>query len=82
MLVSGSLNYRHKDADFIYKAINALYAKCRLALGFNLLSYTEDGTLLASYDAKDIVRFCRDRSGQVELHEGYWKDDFTVFLYK
>lgn len=82
VLVSGSLNYRHEDADFIYKAIESLYAKCRLGLGFNLLSYTEDGTLLASYDATDIVRFCNGLSDKVELHEGYWKDDFTVFMYK
>ncbi len=83
ILASGSLNYRHKEEGFIYKAINTLYTQCRLGLGFNLLSGGVDaGTLLMAYDTQDIIRFCNSLSDKVELHQGYWKDDFTVFMYK
>jgi SAM-dependent methyltransferase len=83
VLASGSLNYRHEDAQFIFKAIVALFAKCRIGLGFNLLSGGVEGSpLLRAYSVDEIVQFCRRISPRVELKVGYWPDDFTVFLYK
>lgn len=83
VLASGSLNYRHEEDGFIYKAISTLYAQCRLGLGFNLLRGGVDAdTLLVAYDAQEIIRFCSTLSNKVELQEGYWQDDFTVFMYK
>ncbi|GAB3767453.1 class I SAM-dependent methyltransferase [Spirosoma horti] len=83
VLASGSLSYRHSDAHFIYNAIEALYAKCRIALGFNLLSAgVETSTVLTAYHPSEILGFCRTLSKTVQIHTGYWPDDFTVFVYK
>lgn len=83
VLASGSLTYGHSDEKFVYKAIEALFAKCRIALGFNLLSGgVEPKTLLRAYPADEIVNFCGTLSKTVQLQVGYWPDDFTVFVYK
>lgn len=83
VLVSGSLNYRHTDTDFVFKAIETLFAHCRIGLGFNLLSGgVEASPLLVAYPAEEIIEFCRRLSPRVVLQMGYWPDDYTVFLYK
>lgn len=83
VLASGSLNYRHSDDIFIYKAIETLYAHCRQGLGFNLLGGNDEPeSLLVSYDIDKIVSFCQTLSGKTEWHEGYWKDDVTIFVYR
>ncbi|QMW04212.1 class I SAM-dependent methyltransferase [Spirosoma foliorum] len=83
VLASGSLTYRHSDDEFVYKAIETLFAKCRIALGFNLLSGgVEPNTLLRSYSPDEILQFCQTLSKTVQLQVGYWPDDFTIFLYK
>jgi len=83
VLVSGSLNYRQSDANFVYNSIKTLFAKCRIALGFNLLSGgVESSTVLTAYHPDDILDFCRTLSKRVQFHVGYWPDDFTVFVYK
>jgi SAM-dependent methyltransferase len=83
VLASGSLNYRQRQPDFIYRAIEKLYAGCRLGLGFNLLSgEPEADAPLAAYDPAAIVAFCKTLSSQVVLQEGYWNNDFTVFMYR
>lgn len=83
VLASGSLNYRHSDARFIYKAIETLFDNCRIGLGFNLLSGgVEAGNLLQTYDPEEISSFCERLAKSVTLRTGYWPDDFTLFLYK
>lgn len=83
VLASGSLNYRHSDARFIYQAIEKLFASCRIGLGFNLLSGgIEAGTLLQTYDPEEVGDFCQRLARTVTLRTGYWPDDFTLFLYK
>jgi SAM-dependent methyltransferase len=83
VLASGSLNYRHRAPDFIYRAIEKLYGSCRLALGFNLLCWEPvGGGPLASYDPATIVAFCKTLAPKVVLLEGYWDGDFTVFMYR
>ncbi len=83
VLASGSLNYRHSDARFIYKAIETLFDNCRIGLGFNLLSGgVEAGNLLQTYDPEEISSFCECLAKSVTLRTGYWPDDFTLFLYK
>ena len=82
-LASGSLTYRHSDDQFVYKAIESLFNKCHMALGFNLLSGgVEANTLLRAYSVDDILNFCRTLSKRVQVQVGYWPDDFTVFVYK
>lgn len=83
VLASGSLTYRHSDDNFVYNAIETLYAKCRIALGFNLLSGgVEPNTLLRAYHPDEVLNFCRTLSKRVQIQVGYWPDDFTVFVYK
>ncbi len=83
VLASGSLNYRHRHPQFIYQAIEKLFAGCRLGLGFNLLSWEPaDGGPLAAYDPANIVAFCKKLSPNVVLVENYRDGDFTVFVYR
>ncbi|AKD57003.1 class I SAM-dependent methyltransferase [Spirosoma radiotolerans] len=83
VLASGSLTYGHSDDNFVYNAIETLFAKCRIALGFNLLSGgVESNALLRAYQPDDILNFCRTLSKTVQIQVGYWPDDFTVFVYK
>ena len=83
VLVSGSLNYKNSDPDFIFKAIAHLYADCNIALGFNLLSETInlDGILIA-YQPSKIIAYCQTLSARVLLKEEYEENDFTVMMYK
>lgn len=83
VLVSGSLNYKNSDPDFIFKAIAHLYAHSTIALGFNLLSQTVnlEGILMA-YPPKTITEFCKTLSNTVLIKENYCEGDFTVMMYK
>lgn len=83
ILVSGSLNYKNNDPDFIFKTIAHLYIHCNIALGFNLLSKTvnPDGILMA-YVPKIISDFCKTLSDTVVVKENYIENDFTVMVYK
>ena len=83
ILVSGSLNYKNSDPDFIFKAITHLYAHCNIALGFNLLSkmVNPDGILMA-YAPKTITDFCKTLSYTVVVKENYVEGDFSVMVYK
>nr|WP_315175943.1 class I SAM-dependent methyltransferase [uncultured Flavobacterium sp.] len=83
ILVSGSLNYKNSNPDFIFKAIAHLYAHCNKGLGFNLLSDTinPDGILM-SYSPETIINFCKTLSNNIVLKEDYIENDFTVMVYK
>lgn len=81
VLACGSLSYRHQDEAFIYKAIETLFACCRLGLGFNLLSGgIPPDSLLVVYSPEEIHRFCKTLSPKTELHQGYLENDFTLFM--
>ena len=68
VLASGSLTYRHSDEEFVYKAIEALFAKCRIGLGFNLLSGgVGPNALLRAYPPDEILDFCRRLSKTVQI---------------
>ncbi|MVN75410.1 methyltransferase domain-containing protein [Hymenobacter sp. HMF4947] len=83
VLASGALNYRHRDPQFIYQAIEKLFGGCQLGLGFNLLSWEPaGGGPLAAYDPAGILAFCQTLASRAELLEGYWEGDFTVFMYR
>ena len=83
VLASGSLNYRHRNPDFIFQAIATLYKSCRLGLGFNLLCWEPvGGGPLSAYDPATIVAYCQTLAPNVKLVEGYRDGDFTVFMYR
>ncbi|RZK92747.1 MAG: class I SAM-dependent methyltransferase [Hymenobacter sp.] len=83
VLASGALNYRHRHPQFIYQAIEKLFAGCRLGLGFNLLSKEQvSGSSLIAYDPATIKAFCETLAPKVVLLDDYWEGDFTVFMYK
>ena len=83
VLASGALSYRRRDPQFVYQAIERLFASCRRGLGFNLLSWEPaGGGPLAAYDPARILTFCRQLAPRAELLQGYWEGDFTVFVYR
>ena len=82
VLASGSLSYRNSDPSFIYQMITKLFNTCRIAFGFNLLSKIEAGGILIAYDPETIIKYCRGLSTNVILHQAYFDDDFTVWMYK
>lgn len=83
VLVSGSLNYRSSDPDFIYKMITKLFNTCQIAFGFNLLSKINDPSgLLVAYDIDKIMNHCLTLSNNVVLQDQYCDGDFTVWMYR
>ena len=54
-----------------------------LPFGFNLMSKVDNpGGILVGYESEVIMRHCRGLTGNVVLHEGYFEDDFTVWMYR
>jgi SAM-dependent methyltransferase len=83
ILLSGSLNYKNTDENFIFKAIARLFQHCHMAFAFNLLSATEnpDG-ILTSYSPLLIKEYCETLSSKVILIDQYELNDFTMMMYK
>ena len=83
VLASGSLSYHNSDPNYIENMIVKLFNASRIALGFNLLSKMDDpGRLLVAYDPEVIMKYCQTLSDRVVLHQGYFDDDFTVWVYR
>jgi len=83
VLASGALNYRHRDPQFVYRALEKLYSSCRVGLGFNLLDWEPaDGGPLAAHDPAQVLAFCQRLGTRAELRQGYLEGDFTVFVYR
>lgn len=83
VLLSGSLNYKSSDPDFIYKMITKLFNACEMACGFNLLSKINDpGGILMAYDPDKIMSYCRTLTNNLVLHNQYCDGDFTVWMYR
>lgn len=83
VLLSGSLNYKSSDPDFIYKMISKLFNACEIACGFNLLSKINDpGGILMAYDPDKIMNHCLTLTDNVVLHNQYCDGDFTVWMYR
>lgn len=82
VIASGSLNYFQSDPDFIYKAINILYACCRIGLGFNLLRKIVPNGLITAYDPATILAYCKTICARVKIIDNYSEEDFTLFLYR
>jgi SAM-dependent methyltransferase len=81
MLVSGSLNYRHSDPNYIYKVIKKLFEGSRLGLGFNLLSNAPENKIIVSHDPELIIKYCHTLCNNVVYRNDYSDEDFTIFLY-
>jgi len=83
VLACGSLSYRSSDPDFIHTIITKLFINCRIAFGFNLLSKVKDPEgILMAYDPQAILAHCQTLTSNVVLHQGYFDDDFTIWMYK
>lgn len=81
VLLSGSLNYKNSDPDFIFKAILKLFGLSNIAFGFNLLSKVMDSDgILRSYSPNIILDYCQSLSSQVELIDDYHEGDYTVIM--
>lgn len=83
VVACGSLNYRNSDPDFIFKAIDRLYQKCKDGFVFNLLKNIDSKEgFLVSYDKEKIIDYCHGLCNDIVLKEGYYSDDYTIFLKK
>jgi trans-aconitate methyltransferase len=82
VLLSGALNYRQEDPDFIYSAVSKLYAASRKGFGFNLLRRVIPNGLLAAYQPDNIRAYCQTLGADVRLRLDYSDEDFTVYLYR
>ena len=82
VIACGSLSYHNSDPNYIFKMIEKLFAHCRLGFGFNLLSAIQHpDPAIVFYNPDRIVEFCKTCSDNVLLKDGYWENDFTVFMY-
>jgi trans-aconitate methyltransferase len=82
VIACGSLSYHNRNPNYIEFIIAKLFNTCRVASGFNLLSSIEPGGILIAYEPEKIMRCCRTLTGNVIVHEGYFENDFTVWMYK
>ncbi len=82
ILVSGTLNYHNTAPLYVPRMIEKLYNNCRIALGFNLLSYADPAQgLIVSYKPAFIEEYCRQLSSRVVLTNDYRPNDYTLFMY-
>ena len=79
---SGALNTI--EADQFYLTLRNAFAACRRALVFNFLS----SSLLAGtnylrwHERREVIRFCKSLTHDVEKREGYIEGDCTVAAWK
>jgi SAM-dependent methyltransferase len=82
ILLSGSLNYINSDPLFVLKMIEKLFNNCRIAFGFNLLSYADPAQgLIVSYKPAFIREYCERLSKNVRFFDHYKPNDYTIFMY-
>jgi len=82
VFASGSLSYRNTIPRFIFRAITKLFNKSRVGFGFNLLASVKDAPgLIATYKPDVIMQHCHTLTSKVVLQQGYYKDDYTIWLY-
>jgi SAM-dependent methyltransferase len=81
VIASGALSYQVKDQNFIYKMISRLFSLSKIAFAFNLMEKAEiNNSLIATYDKKEILDFCRKLSSNVLLKDDYLEGDFTLIM--
>jgi SAM-dependent methyltransferase len=77
----GALSYRSADPDFVFKAITKLLGNCRHGLLFNLLkNINSEEKILTGYDPETILKHCRTLSENVMYKDGYFGEDYTVYV--
>jgi len=83
IVACGALSYKSSDPEYVLKAITKLYSSCRLGLVFNMLKSidSEEGILVA-YDPVIILAHCKTLSENVIFKDGYYGEDYTIFLKK
>ena len=83
ILLSGTLNYKNTDPDYIFNAITKLYQHSKKGLAFNLLRKTiNPESIIVSYSPDLIKAFCETLSPKVILKNDYDDNDFTLMVYK
>jgi trans-aconitate methyltransferase len=90
VLASGALGYRAEEPGFALRMIDKLFAACRVALGVNLIARRPSAgaaagaaeSVLTAHDRDAVLAHCQQLAPRVVVREGYFEDDFTVFLYR
>jgi len=71
--------------DFVHAALRCMYASCRGAIAFNLMSDRVDfrNPKLHYADAGAVLDFCRDELSRfVVLRHDYPLHEFTIYVYR
>jgi SAM-dependent methyltransferase len=83
MVACGALSYWSSDPDYVFKAITKLYNNCRLGVVFNLLKHIDsEEKILTGYDPEIILAHCKTLSENVIYKDGYYGEDYSIFLKK
>lgn len=85
VFASGSLSEPLEDGgDYTRHTIHRLFESCRKGLAFNLLDAAHEWTAsrfdLQSFDADEMLEWCRTLTPDVELVRGYADNSFTLYL--
>ena len=82
-LACGALSYHSDVENYTQKAIAKLFVSSRIGFGFNMLGDTSfrDRTL-RSYDAEEILNYCKSITTNLIFKNRYYDEDFTVLMYK
>lgn len=84
VVASGVFNYRCASPRFYTDMIEKMYAVADRGFAFNMLLAERfpDHPILVGHDPVAITSFCKQLSPRVEVIDGYFDDDFTVFMYR
>ncbi|MBN1257822.1 MAG: class I SAM-dependent methyltransferase [Planctomycetes bacterium] len=85
VLASGIFNRRVPEHEhFVQESIKAMYATCRKAVAFNMMSTRTQKQDKKEYhgDPGAFLDFCLDLGAGAILRHDYLPHDFTIYLYK
>jgi len=82
VMLSGALNEQlHDDGAYAKKSIERMYALCRKGVAFNLLDARYlNAHDLQSHQPQAMLAWCRTLCPDCSLHDGYLKNDFTIYM--
>jgi len=84
VILSGALNEQlHDDSAYAFRVIEQMYQLCRKGVAFNML----DARHLVAHDLHsqvpgNVLDFCQQLSLHCALHDGYLKNDFSIYMVK
>ena len=80
--LSGALNEQlHDEGAYARRSIERMYALCRKGVAFNLLDARHlNAHDLQSHQPATMLAYCMSLCPNCESHDGYLKNDFTIYM--